>query len=115
MIIRGGENIFPVEVENVLHGLDPVINAAIVGLPDDLYGEIVGAFVQLNDGDEATVAQLDSHLRTVLAGCKVPSKWFLVNEYPLTPSGKIQKHKLREGWLSGDYKESIVTGSKHFG
>lgn len=103
MIIRGGENIYPREIEDRLIAEDGVLGAAVVGLPDDYYGEVVAAFVKRSPGAPVTAAGLRDTLRAELSGYKVPSIWVFVEEYPQTPSGKIQKFALREGWLRGEY------------
>ena len=102
MIIRSGENVYPAEVEDQLMLLPGVTEAAVVGLPDKEHGEIVAAFIK---GDGTDAARLDSSLRDVLTGYKVPSKWFAVEDFPRTPSGKIRKFVLRDEWLAGRYTE----------
>ena len=96
MIIRGGENVYPREIEEFLYTVDGVKDAQVVGIPDEKYGEIVGAFVMLNDGAQLTEEDIQDYARTKIARYKVPKHIFFVNEYPLTASGKIQKFKLRE-------------------
>lgn len=96
MIIRGGENIYPREIEEFLYTVDGVKDAQVVGIPDEKYGEIVGAFVMLNDGIQLTEEDIQDYARTKIARYKVPKHIFFVKEYPLTASGKVQKFKLRE-------------------
>jgi len=96
MIIRGGENIYPREIEEFLYTVDGVKDAQVVGIPDQKYGEIVGAFVMLNDGAQLTEEDIQDYARTKIARYKVPKHIFFVKEYPLTASGKVQKFKLRE-------------------
>jgi acyl-CoA synthetase (AMP-forming)/AMP-acid ligase II len=96
MIIRGGENIYPREIEDVLFAHPDVAEAAIVGAPDTYWGETVAAFVRLQPGATTTAADLHEHCRERLAPYKTPQRWQFVDEFPLTPSGKIQKFKLRE-------------------
>lgn len=103
MIIRGGENVYPREIEDRLVAEDGVLGAAVVGLPDDYYGEIVAAFVMRSPGSTVTASELREALRSEISGYKVPSVWIFVDEYPQTPSGKVQKFALREGWLRGAY------------
>ena len=103
MIIRGSENIYPREIEDALFEHEAVAAAVVVGLPDDYYGEIAGAFVKLKPGAEVTARQLTEFLRPRLSGYKLPAKWFRVTEYPQTLSGKVQKFKLRESWVAGAY------------
>lgn len=107
MIIRGGENLFPVEIENVLLEHPDVAQVAVVGLPDDKWGEIVAAFVRTRDGVALDPAALKAHCRAELAAQKTPSVWVAVSEYPLTGSGKVQKFDLRDRYLAGEYGEPL--------
>lgn len=109
MIIRGGENVYPREVEDRLLAEEGVHGAAVVGLPDDYYGEIVAAFIQRSPGSKVTATHLRDRLRATLSGYKVPSAWFFVDSYPQTASGKIQKFVLRDRWLRGEYTEEPLT------
>jgi fatty-acyl-CoA synthase len=104
MIIRGGENLFPAEIEEVLYRHPAVAEATVVGLPDERWGEIVGAFIRLHDPAAApTVAELRTHLRASLSPQKTPTMWYAVDCYPLTGSGKIQKFAIREAWEKGEH------------
>jgi fatty-acyl-CoA synthase len=104
MIIRGGENLFPAEIEEVLYRHPSVAEAAVVGLPDDRWGEVVGAFIRPRDPEAPpTVAELHSHLRACLSPQKTPTKWYAVDSYPLTGSGKIQKFAIRGAWEKGEH------------
>jgi long-chain acyl-CoA synthetase len=94
MIIRGGENIYPREIEDVLLEHELVKEAAVVGRPDEVRGEEVHAVVALVSGDDASV--LEEHCRERLAPFKVPSSWEVVDELPKTSTGKIDKKPLRE-------------------
>ena len=96
MIIRGGENIYPREIEEFLHALPGVKDVQVVGIPDEKYGEIVGAFVILEKDADLTEADIRDYAIGKIARYKVPKHVFIVDEYPLTASGKIQKYKLRE-------------------
>ena len=101
MIIRGGENLFPVEIEEVLFRHPKVAEVAVCGLPDERWGEIVAAFIRDADpADPAGDAELRAYLREHLAPHKTPTVWVHLDEFPLTPSGKIQKFALREGYIS---------------
>ncbi len=92
MIIRGGENIYPREIEELLFEHPKVADAVVVGLPDAKWGEVVGAFVRDADpGDPAADVELHSYCRDHLSPQKTPSVWVRVEEFPLTPSGKIKK------------------------
>jgi long-chain acyl-CoA synthetase len=94
MIIRGGENIYPREIEDVLLEHDSVKEAAVVGRPDEVRGEEVHAVVALVSGEDTAV--LEEHCRERLAAFKVPSSWEVVVELPKTSTGKIDKKPLRE-------------------
>ena len=94
MIIRGGENIYPAEIENVLQQHDAVAEVAVFGVPDDYYGEIVGAAVKL--ARPVAAAELQALCAARIAKFKVPAVVFVVERFPLTPSGKIRKVELRE-------------------
>ncbi len=101
MIIRGGENIYPREIEDVLFTHPAVADAAVLGLPDEKWGEQVAAIVRLAAGHEAGAKELFAFVRDELAAYKAPRRWAFVAEYPLTASGKIQKFVLRDQLLSG--------------
>jgi fatty-acyl-CoA synthase len=96
MIIRGGENIYPAEIEDALRRLPGVLDASVVGVSDERYGEQVAAFVRLREGATLTSEQMRSQLADRLARYKIPRYLTVVEEYPTTPSGKVQKFKLRE-------------------
>jgi len=96
MIIRGGENIYPREIENFLFQLPQVELVEVVGLADEKYGEIVGAFVKLKDGKKLTEEEVQEFCRGKIARYKIPKHVFFVDDFPKTASGKIQKYKLRE-------------------
>ncbi|MBW4981568.1 AMP-binding protein [Mameliella sp. CS4] len=95
IIISGGENISSVEVEGVLMGHDSVLLCAVVAKPDEKWGEVPCAFVELKDGHEVTEADLVAYARERLAGFKTP-KAVVFQELPKTSTGKIQKFALRE-------------------
>ncbi|MBT3790447.1 MAG: AMP-binding protein [Alphaproteobacteria bacterium] len=105
MIIRGGENLFPVEIENVLQEHPCIAEVAIVGLPDEKWGEIVACFFRPESGQNVDRQELAAHCRTHLSAHKTPVRWFSVEEFPLTGSGKIQKFALRDGYANGDYQD----------
>ncbi|MCD4821597.1 MAG: AMP-binding protein [Methanococcoides sp.] len=96
MIIRGGENIYPREIEEFLYTIEGIKDAQVIGIPDEKYGEIVGAFVVLNEDSKLTPEDIRDFSITKIARYKVPKHIFIVDEYPLTASGKVQKFKLRE-------------------
>jgi fatty-acyl-CoA synthase len=107
MIIRGGENIYPREIEEVLTAHPGVADAAVLGVPDDYYGEVVGAAIRpaapvpgaglpgRSAGTEGLALELAEFCRTRLAAAKVPVRWLVTDAFPLTASGKIRKDALR--------------------
>jgi fatty-acyl-CoA synthase len=105
MIIRGGENLYPREIEDELYQHPALAGAVVIGVPDDYYGEIVAAFVKLKEGESATEQELVEFLRPKLSGYKIPARWYFVEEYPQTLSGKIQKFVLREQWEKGTFSD----------
>jgi fatty-acyl-CoA synthase/long-chain acyl-CoA synthetase len=101
MIIRGGENLYPVEIEACLVRHPDVADAAVFGVPDPKWGEIVVAAVRMRSGGKTTAEALITHCREAMAPHKAPALWFSCAEFPLTASGKIQKFKLREALANG--------------
>jgi fatty-acyl-CoA synthase len=102
MIIRGGENIYPREIEDVLFAHPKVAEVAVVGIPDRKWGEQVAAFIRLTDEAAVTPAELAAYLREHLAPFKVPRSWVFVEEFPLTGSGKVKKFVLRDQLVNGE-------------
>jgi fatty-acyl-CoA synthase len=96
MIIRGGENVYPREVEELLHTMPGVLDAQVVGVPDARYGEAVSAFLRLAQGTKLSEDDVKEFCRSRAARYKCPAHVFFVDSYPLTASGKIQKFKLRD-------------------
>ncbi|NLG14316.1 MAG: AMP-binding protein [Lentisphaerae bacterium] len=96
MIIRGGENIYPREIEEFLRTNPNVLDVDVVGIPDEKYGEVVGAFVILREGSNLNEDDLRDYCSDKIAYYKTPKHFFIVDEFPQTASGKIQKFKLRE-------------------
>jgi len=96
MIIRGGENIYPREVEEFLHGMDGVRDVQVAGVPSEKYGEEVGAFIIPKDGVTLADEDVIDYCRGRISKHKIPKYVFFMKEYPMTASGKIQKYKLRE-------------------
>ncbi len=105
MIIRGGENIYPRELEELLFRHESVGEVAVVGLPDAKWGEQVAAFLRPKAGQRIDKDQLSAYLGEKLAPHKTPRHWFVLDAFPLTGSGKIQKFKLRERWVNGELSE----------
>ncbi|MDJ0842530.1 MAG: AMP-binding protein [Acidobacteriota bacterium] len=96
MIIRGGENIYPVEIEAHLMTHPKITQAAVYGMPDDFWGEEVAAWIQLNEGETMSEEEVCEFAKTKLAHYKVPRAIRFVTEFPLTVTGKIQKFRIRE-------------------
>ena len=101
MIVTGGYNVYPREVEDALAGHEAVAQAAVVGLPDDKWGETVTAFVVLHAGQEASEAELIAHAHAHLAGYKAPKAVRFVEAIPLSPVGKPLRRALREPFWAG--------------
>jgi len=113
MIIRGGENIYPREIEEVLFAHPNVAEVAVVGIPDDKWGEQVAAFVRPTDDSTITPAELSAYIREQLAGYKVPRSWVFVDTFPLTGSGKVQKFVLRDQYLKGELTPTPEPAHNH--
>jgi fatty-acyl-CoA synthase len=96
MIIRGGENIYPREIEEFLYGHPDVSDVQVIGVPSERYGEEVMAWVRLREGAAVTGDQLTEHCRGRIASFKIPRYWKFVDEFPMTVTGKIQKFRMRE-------------------
>lgn len=104
MIIRGGENIFPVEIENAMLEHDAIAEIAVVGIPDEKWGELVACFMRAGGPDRPPPDALKAFIRERLSPQKTPAVWIWVDQWPLTGSGKIQKFALREAYLRGEYE-----------
>ncbi len=96
MIIRGGENIYPREIENFLYQMPQIEAVEVAGVPSPKYGEQVGAFVKVKKGHTLTEEEIIDFCRGKIARYKVPKYVFFVDEFPMTASGKIQKYKLSQ-------------------
>ena len=96
MIIRGGENIYPREIEEFLHRYRKIKDIQVIGIPSKKYGEEVVAFIQLKKGEVSTEEDIKSFCKDKISRQKIPEFVFFVDDYPTTASGKIQKFKLRE-------------------
>jgi fatty-acyl-CoA synthase len=99
VIIRGGENIYPREIEDVLVTYPGVADVAVVGAPDDTWGEVVVAFIRAAANAQLNETELFDYCRRHLASFKTPRYWRFVDSFPQTPSGKIQKYLLRERFV----------------
>ncbi|MDR0960991.1 MAG: AMP-binding protein [Mediterranea sp.] len=96
MIIRGGENIYPREIEEFLYKLDGVQDVQVAGIPSPKYGEAVGAFIILKEGADLQESDVRDFCTGKISRYKIPKYIFFVHEFPMTGSGKIQKYKLKE-------------------
>ncbi|MCI0456049.1 MAG: AMP-binding protein, partial [Gemmataceae bacterium] len=96
MIIRGGENIYPREIEEFLYTHPAIADVQVVGLPDEQFGEEVCAWVRVKSGAPLTEEEVKAFCRGRIAHYKIPRYVVLVDEYPTTVTGKVQKFKLRE-------------------
>jgi acyl-CoA synthetase (AMP-forming)/AMP-acid ligase II len=96
MIITGALNVYPKEVEDVLHAHPAVAHAAVIGVPDEEWGEAIRAYVVLKPGAGATAETLVEHCRTRLAGYKKPREVVFVDSLPLSPVGKVSRTALRQ-------------------
>jgi fatty-acyl-CoA synthase len=96
MIIRGGENISPTEVEELLYQLPDISQVEVIGVPSERYGEEVMAWVKLRGGARATAEDLAAACRGRMATYKIPRYWKIVDSFPMTVTGKVQKHRMRE-------------------
>jgi len=96
LVIRGGENIFPREIEELLYHHPAVKDVQVIGVPDRKFGEEVMAWVCIRDGFHVTAEELKAFCKERLAYFKVPHYWKFVDSFPTTVTGKIQKYKMRE-------------------
>ena len=100
MIIRGGENVYPREIEEFLHTHPDIVDVQVIGVPDIRYGEEVMAWIQLRDGAETTADDIKDFCRDTIAHYKVPRHIKFTDTFPMTITGKIQKYKMREQSIS---------------
>ncbi len=97
LVIRGGENIYPREIEEFLHELPMISDVYVVGVPDPRMGEELLACVKLRSGcPEPTEREFREMCRGKIAYFKVPRYWMIVDEFPMTVTGKVQKFRIRE-------------------
>ncbi|GAA1746467.1 class I adenylate-forming enzyme family protein [Aeromicrobium alkaliterrae] len=111
MIIRGGENIYPIEIETVLMDLPGVASTAVVGRPDDYWGETVVAYLTVHEGAQLDPETVQAHCREHLARFKVPEEVLIVPEMPLNASGKILKRELRRFLVEGGPRAEVSEAS----
>lgn len=107
MIIRGGENLFPAEIENALLEHPDIAEICVVGIPDDKWGEQVACFMRARDISKPPAAELKAFIRERLSPQKTPTFWVWVEQWPLTGSGKIQRFVLRDEFVEG--KHQVLT------
>lgn len=108
IIIRGGENIYPREIEEFLYTHPKISEVQVVGIPNERLGEIVVAWVRLRPGQTATEEEIRDFCREQIAYFKIPEHVRLVTEFPATLSGKIQKYKMREFEIDARGLESVA-------
>ena len=101
MIVSGGENIYPAEVESALFGHPSVADVAVIGIPDERWGEAVKAVVVRKPNVEVTPAELINWVRERIAGYKTPKSVEFIPALPRNPSGKILRRQLREPYWAG--------------
>ena len=108
MIIRGGENIYPREIEEVLYTQPDVAEVAVIGIPDDYWGETVAAVVTFERDRQVAGEMLADFVGAELARHKVPQHWFVLDEIPKTASGKLQKFRLVEMYRDGGLDDARI-------
>ncbi|WP_223595423.1 AMP-binding protein [Neobacillus bataviensis] len=96
MIIRGGENIYPREIEEFLYSNPKILDVQVIGVPDEVYGEEVMAWIILKEGEETTAEEIREHCNGKISKHKIPRYIEFTDAYPMTASGKIQKYRLKE-------------------
>lgn len=115
IIIRGGENVSPKEVEDLLRSHPSVLDAAVYALPNEKYGEEVAAAIRLRPGHSVDSPELKEYCREHLSYFKIPSRWRFVDEFPLTASGKIQKFVLRDSHSAAVVDDGAVARTRSHG
>jgi long-chain acyl-CoA synthetase len=101
MIVSGGENIYPAEVESALYGHPAIADVAVIGVPDERWGEAVKAIIVLKPGQDTNATEVVAYARERIAGYKLPKSIDFVDALPRNPSGKILKRELRERYWRG--------------
>jgi fatty-acyl-CoA synthase len=112
MIIRGGENLFPAEIENAMLEHEDVGEVAVVGVPCPVYGEQVACFMRAKGSRRPDPAELKAFIRERLSPQKTPKHWIWVDQWPMTGSGKIQKFKLAEQFAAGEHMGAEAEGER---
>ena len=109
MYISGGENVYPAEVEATLLRHPEVFEVAVVGVPDETWGEVGHAYLRPKPGEDIDLVSLDAFCREHLAGYRRPKRFFVVEDFPRTPAGKVRKHLLR-GRSEEEIKAPVQAG-----
>lgn len=99
MIIRGGENLYPREIEEFLYTHPKISDVQVAGVPDPVYGEEAAAWIILREGEQLTEEEIREYCRDKISRHKIPKHIFFIDHYPMTASGKVQKYKLREDFV----------------
>jgi len=99
MVIRGGENVYPREIEEYLYGIESVQDVQVFGVPDEKYGEELCAWITLNDGANLTEDAVKDFCKGQIAHYKIPRYVKFVEEFPMTVTGKVQKFVMREAMI----------------
>jgi acyl-CoA synthetase (AMP-forming)/AMP-acid ligase II len=102
MIVTGGENVYSIEVENAVSSHPAVANCAVIGVPDERWGERVHAVVVLKPGATVTSEEIRDHAKARIAGYKAPRTVEFVDVLPLSPTGKVLKRALREAYRAAE-------------
>jgi fatty-acyl-CoA synthase len=108
MVIRGGENVYPREVEEFLYGHPAISDVQVIGVPDERYGEELCAWVRLKEGHSVSGDELREWCRGKIASFKIPRYWRFVDAFPMTVTGKVQKFKMRETSIAELDLESVA-------
>jgi acyl-CoA synthetase (AMP-forming)/AMP-acid ligase II len=102
MIVRGGENIYAAEIEDIVYKYPGVVEAAVVGVPDPVYGENVVAYVVAGKGKKLQAQDIIDHVKQYTSSFKAPSKVCFIDGLPKSPVGKILRRELRDSAIKGD-------------
>ena len=113
MIITGGENVYPAEVENALFGHPALADAAVIGIPDPRWGETVKAIIVLVPGKQATAEDIIAYARERIAGYKLPKSVDFVASLPRNPTGKVPRRELRRGNWQGKQQTGRLSPLAH--
>ncbi|HEX8863571.1 MAG TPA: AMP-binding protein [Actinomycetes bacterium] len=108
MVIRGGENVYPREVEEFLYSHPAISDVQVIGVPDARYGEELCAWVRLKEGHSVSGDELREWCRGKIASFKIPRYWHFVDAFPMTVTGKVQKFKMREASIAELDLESVA-------